>query len=119
MARMRCGAGAPVSGKLNFPLASALVVAATFIPLVNSMRRTSSPAAGLLVVPLVTVPERVWASAEARASEKMMSRRADFASWVKSTPCCRRSFLQNAIALRNQCSVGFGIADREHKLLFG
>jgi len=48
---------------------------------------TSSPAAGLLVVPFVTVPVRVWAADEARAREKIntgiKSRRAKFASLVK------------------------------------
>jgi hypothetical protein len=39
-----------------------------------------------LVVPLVTVPERVWAAAEARVSEKMAARNVDCASFVKSTP---------------------------------
>ena len=46
---------------------------------------TSSPAAGLLVVPLVTVPVRVWA-AEARVSEMMAASKADVASLVKRTP---------------------------------
>src|SRR5580693_2128487 len=83
---MRCGPGGPVSGKLNLPALSALVVAATSMVVVRLMRMTSSPAAGLLVVPLVTVPVRVWAAAEARATDKMLSRRANFASWVKRTP---------------------------------
>ena len=64
-------AAGPLSLKLNFPLLSALVVAAISMLVVRLMRMTSSPAAGLLVVPLVTVPVRVWAEAEARASEKM------------------------------------------------
>src|SRR5580658_1398487 len=84
MARMRCGPEAPVSWKLNFPALSALVVAATFMPLEKSMRRTSSPAAGWLVVPLVTVPVRVWAAAEARASARMAASNAGCASLVKN-----------------------------------
>src|SRR5260370_11633898 len=94
---MRCGPAPPVSLKLNFPLLSALVLAAMSMVVVRLMRMTSSPAAGLWVVPLVTVPERVWASAEARASETMQNaktavRRADCASLVKQTPCCCGSF---------------------------
>src|SRR3981081_494583 len=67
---MRCGPGPPVSLKLNFPLLSAFVLAAISIVVVRLMRITSSPEAGLLVVALVTVPERVWAAAEARASAR-------------------------------------------------
>jgi hypothetical protein len=63
-----------VTLKLNFPLLSALVLPPTSMPLARLMRMTSSPAAGLLVVPLVTVPVRVWAAAVARASERMAAR---------------------------------------------
>src|ERR1700687_2256942 len=70
-----------MSLKLYFPLLSALVLAATSMPLARLMRITSSPAAGLLVVPLVTVPVRVWA-ADVRATEKTISRMTDFASLV-------------------------------------
>jgi len=47
---------------------------------------TSSPAAGLLVVPLVTVPVRVWAVAEARAREMIEASRVDIDSLLKTTP---------------------------------
>ena len=47
---------------------------------------TSSSSAGLQVVPLVTVPERVWAAAEARASEKMAASKANCTILVKTTP---------------------------------
>src|ERR1700675_4338367 len=83
---MRCGPAPPVSLKLNFPLLSALVLAAISIPVVRLMRMTSSPEAGLLVVPLVTVPERVWAAAEARVSERMAASNAEWASLAKSIP---------------------------------
>src|SRR5664279_1967383 len=58
---MRWGPTSP-SLKLNFPALSALVLAATSMPLARLMRMTWSPAAGLPVVPLVTVPVRIWAS---------------------------------------------------------
>src|ERR1700674_2805006 len=83
---MRCGPVAPDSLKLNFPLLSALVLAAISIPVVRLMRMTSSPAAGLLAVPMVMVAERVWAGDGARGSEKMAARNVDCASFVKSTP---------------------------------
>jgi hypothetical protein len=59
-------------------------------PLVNSADKMRSGhrdfAAGLLVVPLVTVPVRVWAAA-ARASVRIAVGSADFfASLVKRTP---------------------------------
>ena len=88
---MRCGPGAPVSWKLNFPAPSALVVAATFMPLEKSMSRTSSPTAGLPVVPLVTVPVRVWAE-EAMASEKIAAVKADIANLIKTTPVGQTRF---------------------------
>src|ERR1700675_4536144 len=83
---MRCGPAPAVSLKLNFPLLSALVLAAISIVVVRLMRMTSSPTAGLLVVPLVTVPDKVWATAEARASERTAARNADCASLAKTTP---------------------------------
>jgi hypothetical protein len=52
------------------------------------MRMTSSPAAGLLVVPLVTVPERVWAEAETAYSAMIPASVKNFASLVKRTPWC-------------------------------
>src|SRR5438445_12161492 len=88
---MRCGPAPPVSLKVNFPLLSAFVLAAISIVVVRLMRMTSSPAAGLLVVPLVTVPERVWAAAEARVSARThMGRiavsKAGFASVLNKPP---------------------------------
>src|ERR1035438_8726409 len=74
---MRCGPGT-VTLKLNLPALSALVVPPTSMPLARLMRSTSSPAAGLLVVPLVTVPVRVWAAA--RVSERTANRSAEYAS---------------------------------------
>src|SRR6267154_2119505 len=91
MARIRCGPGGPVSLKLNFPEASALVLPATSMPLVRFIRITSSPVAGLLVVPLVTVPESVcsvvWAAAEKGRlnSSTMMRATREFAGF-KYTP---------------------------------
>src|SRR6266849_1170485 len=63
MARIRCG---PASGslKLKWPPASALVRAASSIPSPSLISTTSSPPAGLLVVPFLRVPLRVWAEAE-------------------------------------------------------
>src|ERR1700683_1848428 len=112
MARMRWGAGAPVSWKLNLPALSALVVAATFMPLVKSMSRTWAPAAGWLVVPLVTVPVRVWA-AELRVSARMKSppiavNRVDFDALIKKAPLLprcsgeRRCYATNS-ALHRPC----------------
>src|ERR1700738_292665 len=88
---MRCGPAPPVSLKLNFPLLSALVLAAISMVVVRLMRITSSPAAGLLLEPLEAVPARVWAGAEARDSPRMHRgriavRKAGFASLVKKAP---------------------------------
>src|SRR5208282_6048554 len=80
---MRCGPGT-VTLKLNFPLLSVLALPATSMPLARLMIMTSSPTAGLPVVP--SVPVRVWAAAEARASVRMAVRNVDFASLVKRTP---------------------------------
>src|SRR5271169_3926773 len=93
---MRCGPGTVIL-KLYFPLLSALVLLATSMPLARLMRMTSSPAAGLLVVPLVTVPVRVWAAAEARVSAKIAASNADCASLIKTSPSNYRSqeFLEN------------------------
>src|SRR6266852_733521 len=79
MARIRCG---PASGslKLKWPPASALVRAASSIPSPSLISTTSSPPAGLLVVPFLRVPLRVWAEAEdsrskaQRAITKLASR---------------------------------------------
>src|ERR1700687_477596 len=60
------------------------------MPLARLMRITSSPAAGLPVVPLVTVPERVWAAAEARVSERIAASTAGCASLIKTTPLIER-----------------------------
>src|SRR5260221_7291143 len=97
---MWCGPAPPVSLKLNFPLLSALVLAAISMAVVRLMRITSSPEAGLLVVPLGTVPERVWAAAEARASERMAASSADCAGLVKN----------NSFGFANQGNVHPSIA---------
>src|SRR3982074_3017070 len=83
---MRCGPAPPVGLKLNFPLLSALVLAAISIPVVRLMRMTSSPTAGLFVGPVGAGAESVGAAAEARVSERMAARNVDCASFVKSTP---------------------------------
>src|ERR1700723_1085842 len=87
---MRCGPPAgllSLSLKLNLPVESTLVVAAISMPLVRLIRMTSSPAAGLLVVTLVTVPERVWAWAGARDDAIMRAiSRDDLGRLVKRTP---------------------------------
>src|SRR5260370_20519309 len=115
---MRGGWGAAVSLKLNFPLLSALVLAAISMVVVRLMRITSSPAAGLLVVPFVTVPERVWAAAEARASARTHRARiavskAGFASLVKKTPGAVADLFPEAAALRNPRFIGLGVAHSE------
>src|ERR1700686_4658019 len=92
---MRCDPAPPVSLKLNFPLLSALVLAAISMEVVRLMRMTSSPAAGLPVVPLVTVPERVWAAAVARESERMAASIKDCAGLVKTTPRYFRDIRRN------------------------
>ena len=51
---------------------------------------TSSSSAGLQVVPLVTVPERVWAAAEARVNETIAASNVDCTSLVKTTPWDQR-----------------------------
>src|SRR5579864_3322637 len=92
MARMRCGPPGPsLSVKLNLPAASALVLSATSMPLERLIRMTWSPAAGLLVVPLVTVPERVWAEAEAMVIVRIAAIRADLVRLVNITPWYQRS----------------------------
>src|ERR1700724_1512126 len=115
---MRCGPAPPVSLKLNFPLLSALVLAAISMVVVRLMRITSSPAAGLLVVPLVTVPERVWAAAEARASARthrarIAIRNAGFASLVKKAPGTVADRFPETAALGNQRFIGLVIANPE------
>src|SRR5258708_40018334 len=50
--------------KWNSPLAFALVRACSSIPLVRLRSMTSSPAAGLFCVPLVTVPVKTWPVAD-------------------------------------------------------
>src|SRR6266700_464807 len=65
IARTRCGEFASSKVKVNFPWASVFVWPASSMPAASLMRMTSSPAEGLLVVPLVTVPLRVAAEAGA------------------------------------------------------
>jgi hypothetical protein len=53
------------------------------------MRQSLIPkllAAGLLVVPLVAVPVRIWAAEEARVKRRMAANEAECASFFKSTP---------------------------------
>src|SRR5579862_6087334 len=92
---MRCGPPESVSLKLNLPEESAFVLAATSMPLERLMRMTSSPAAGLLVVPLVTVPERVWAEAEAR--ETTTNKTANQALLIKSAPLSPMAYAMGCI----------------------
>src|ERR1700687_4607487 len=117
---MRCGPAPPVSLKLNFPLLSALVLAAISMPVVRLMRMTSSPTAGLPVVPLVTVPERVWARAEAKVSARthrarIAASKAGLASLVKKLLAVADLFLETA-ALGNQRFIGLVIADPEPQI---
>src|SRR5579864_8588219 len=63
MARTRCGALSSSKVKVNFPWASVLAWPTSSMPAPSLIRITSSPAEGLLVVPLVTVPVRVAADA--------------------------------------------------------
>ena len=70
-----------------------------------------------MVVPLVTVPERVWARAEAKVSARMHRARigaskAGFASLVKKLLAVADLFLETA-ALGNQRFIGLVIADPE------
>src|ERR1700674_2178723 len=64
MTRTRCGLVALSSFRLKLPLASVWVRPDSSIPWPRLRSTTSSPAAGLLVVPFLTVPVRVWAEAE-------------------------------------------------------
>jgi len=87
---------------------------------VRLMRITSSPAAGLFVVALVTVPERVWAAAEARASARTHRGRiavskAGFPSLVKKLLAVADLLLETA-ALGNQRFIGLVIADPEPQI---
>src|SRR5205823_13236378 len=59
IARTRCGEFASSKVKVNFPWASDFVWPASSMPAASLMRMTSTPAEGLLVVPLVTVPVRL------------------------------------------------------------
>src|ERR1022692_1294451 len=68
MTRTRWGLVASSSFRLKLPLASVCVRPDSSIPWARLRSTTSSPAAGFLVVPLVTVPVRVWADAETRRS---------------------------------------------------
>src|SRR5208337_2737948 len=105
---MRCGPGT-VSLKLNFPVLSVLVLPPTSMPLARLMRMTSSPTAGLPVVPLVTVPESVWAAAEARASERMAASNADCTSLVKSTPLIADPTWQFVVQWRLTIAAHFNV----------
>src|SRR5581483_4322655 len=61
--RTRCGAFVSWISRRKCPCASVLVRASSFIPCASASRTTSSPAAGLPVVPFFTVPVRVAAPA--------------------------------------------------------
>src|SRR5579863_10459811 len=67
MTRTRWGLAASSSFKLKAPLASVWVRPDSSIPCDRLRSTTSSPAAGLLVVPFVTLPIIVWADAEVRS----------------------------------------------------
>src|SRR5215510_3912520 len=62
---MRCGSADWPSLKLKLPLASVLVRPTSSMPCPNLINTTSSPAAGLFVVPLFTVPVRFCAETTA------------------------------------------------------
>src|ERR1039457_2352380 len=110
---MRCGPPGPsFRVKLNLPAESVLVLAATSMPFARLMRMISSPAAGLLVVPLVTVPERDWAAAWARVSAKRAVSKADFASLVKRTPLLPRILYKSGGAKK---SALHRLCDRQSK----
>src|SRR5581483_2073581 len=61
--RTRCGAFVSWISRRKCPCASVLVRASSFIPCASASRTTSSPAAGLPVVPFFTVPVSVAAPA--------------------------------------------------------
>src|SRR5258708_1294567 len=62
MARTRCGESASAKVKVNLPAASVLAWPTSSIPAASLMRTTSSPADGLLGVPVVIFPDRVAAN---------------------------------------------------------
>src|SRR5260370_27206731 len=62
MTRTRCGAFASPKVKVNLPAASVFACPTSSMPAASLMRMASSPADGLLAVPLVTVPLRVAAN---------------------------------------------------------
>src|ERR1700676_1379902 len=64
MTRTRWGLVALSSLTLKFPLASVWVRPDSSIPWARLSSTTSSPAAGLLVVPFLTAPVRVWAETD-------------------------------------------------------
>src|SRR4051812_17926817 len=65
---MRCGSCESAKCKVYLPCASVLVRVSSCMVCLSSMRMTSSPAAGLLVVLLVTVP--VMSAAKSGAASK-------------------------------------------------
>src|ERR1700747_1930887 len=62
MARTRWGESASAKVKVNLPCESVFAWLTSSMPAASLMRMTSSPADGLLVVPLVTVPLRLAAN---------------------------------------------------------
>src|ERR1700733_9112984 len=68
MTRTRCGLFALSSLTLKLPLASVWLRPDSSMPCARLRRTTSSPAAGLFVVPFFTVPVRVCADAETTRS---------------------------------------------------
>src|ERR1700685_316967 len=73
MTRTRWGLLASSSLTLKLPLASVWVRPDSSIPWPRLRSTTSSPAAGFLMVPFVTLPVRVWAEAEAIRSVQSSS----------------------------------------------
>src|SRR5579862_5745583 len=74
MARTRWGDWLLSSLKENWPLASVLVRPDSSMPWPSERRTTSSPASGLPVVLLVTMPVRVWAEAKAAVTSSEQAR---------------------------------------------
>src|SRR5258708_39577634 len=90
------------------------------MPVVRLLRMSSSATDGLLVVPLVTVPERVWARAEAKVSARthrarIAASKGGLVSLVKKLLAVADLFLETG-ALGNQRFIGLGIADPETKI---
>ena len=76
---------------------------------------TSSPTAGLLVVPFVTVPVRVWAAVEARVRENIAASNADCTSFFKTAPWGLSSrFLDRSDTFQNLTEFGGLLHDKAY-----